>query len=279
MLDEARLRAFVRSTLFLLLTFVLLPFYALAACISTPLRTQIQYLWCGLTLRILGVKLHRQGRAFRANPTLFVANHTSYLDILAVGRMAEATFIAKLEIANWPLFGVLGKLAGTYFIRRYWRDALIQRNSLGKRLRDGESFVLFAEGTSSNGLDVLPFKTSLLSVAEPWVIDRPIAVQPVTIRYLRLRDGSVPSLENINKFAWFGDHEFLPHLWRLTHQGGIEMEVIFGDPVISWSVRNRKTLGRPLRHHIRNEIVGCRNRTSAYVSKEKRTPRHAQTSV
>jgi hypothetical protein len=92
--------------------------------------------------------------------------------------------------SGWPLFGAIGRAAGTFFIRRRWRDALVQRNTLAARLRAGESFILFAEGTSTDGLDVLPFKTSLLSVAEPWVLDRPIAVQPVTLAYRRLRCGS-----------------------------------------------------------------------------------------
>ena len=136
-----------------------------------------------------GSRSTSSGRPFAACPTVYVANHVSYLDVLVLGALLDGTFIAKSEIASWPLFGLLCRLTGTLFVRRHWRSALIQRNALAGRMRQGESFILFGEGTSSNGLGVLPIKTSLLSVAEPWILDCPVAVQPVTLIYARHADG------------------------------------------------------------------------------------------
>ena len=101
----------------------------------------------------------------------------------------------------------------TLFVRRHWRSALIQRNALAARMRRGESFILFGEGTSSNGLSVRPIKTSLLSVAEPWILDCPIAVQPVTLVYARLADGTPIGSDNCDLYAWHSEAEFVPHLW------------------------------------------------------------------
>ncbi|MEZ5862963.1 MAG: hypothetical protein R3D25_02380 [Geminicoccaceae bacterium] len=125
-------------------------------------------------------------------------------------------------------------------------------------MRAGESFILFAEGTSTDGLDVLPFKTSLLSVAEPWVIDRPIAVQPVALVFRALRNGQPVGPLNCGRYAWFGDGSMLPHLWAVLQDDGLLVEVVFGEPVISWAVESRKVLGKKMRDAVRQDVVGSR---------------------
>ena len=184
------LRGAVRAALFLSLTVALLLVYFPAMLLGRRAMLGVRNLWCRATARLLGVRIRHAGGPFTDCPTLFVANHVSYLDVLALGSFADGSFIAKSEVASWPLFGLLARLTRTMFIRRHWRQALVQRNALAARMREGESFILFGEGTSSNGLDVRPIKTSLLSVAEPWILDCPIAVQPITLAYSRLADGT-----------------------------------------------------------------------------------------
>ena len=82
-----------------------------------------------------------------------------------------------------------------------------------------------------------PIKTSLLSVAEPWVLDCPVAVQPVTLVYARLADGTPIGRGNCDLYAWHADAEFVPHLWGVLQLGGVEIRVVAGDPVLSWSVQ------------------------------------------
>lgn len=171
-------------------------------------------------LLLLGVHLEVRGRPTAVEPALFVPNHVSYLDIPILGALCDAAFIAKAEIADWPFFGWLARKSGTLFVRRHWREAKRQRDALAARLARTESFVLFAEGTSSPGLDVLPLKTSLLSVAEPNVVDRPIAVQPVVLAYRRLRRGPPIDAHNAELYAWCGDATLLPHLWRVLQLPG-----------------------------------------------------------
>ena len=126
----------------------------------------------------------RRGRPFTDCPTLFVANHVSYLDILVLGAVARRHL--HRQVRGRGLAAVRPARAARpapCSSAATGASALIQRNALAARMRAGESFVLFAEGTSSDGLGVRPFKTSLLSVAEPWILDCPVAVQPVTLAY------------------------------------------------------------------------------------------------
>lgn len=249
------LRGALRGFLFLALTGILLLVYLPAMALGKRATLAVRCLWCRASARILGVRLAVTGRPFEACPTLYVANHVSYLDILVLGAVLDGTFIAKSEIASWPLFGLLGRLTRTLFVRRHWRSALIQRNALAGRMRLGESFILFGEGTSSNGLGVLPIKTSLLSVAEPWILDCPVAVQPVTLVFTRLADGTPIGSGNCDLYAWHSDAEFLPHLWNALQHDGLEIRVTLADPVLSWSVKSRKVLGRELRAQLGGDLA------------------------
>ena len=129
----------------------------------------------------------KAGRS-RDCPTLFVANHVSYLDVLILGAFLDATFIAKAEIAGWPLFGLLAQavphvLHPPPLARR--ADPAQRRWPPGCAPARASS--CSREGTSTNGLAVRRFKTTLLSVAEPWVLDCPVAVQAVTLAYWQPR--------------------------------------------------------------------------------------------
>lgn len=244
---RAVMLAGLRAVVFLALTLCLLPLFVAAGAVARRPRTMIGRFWCRCCLRLFGIDVRYRGEPVAVCATLFLANHVSYLDILLLGARLEATFVAKAEVRGWPLFGAIGRAAGTFFIRRRWRDALIQRNTLAARLRAGESFVLFAEGTSTDGLAVRPLKTSLLSVAEPWVLDQPIAVQPVTLAYRRLKDGTPIHVGNCHRYAWFGDMALVPHLWAMLQDEGCVVEVVFGEPILSWAVTSRKLLGREMR--------------------------------
>lgn len=261
------LRAGLRAGAFLLLNALLLPVGMVAALLWPEALRPLRRAWCAAVGRLLGVRVRHEGRPFAACPTLFVANHVSYLDIVVLGGLLDATFVAKAEIRSWPLFGTLARLTGTLFVRRHWREALAQRNAMAARMRAGESFILFAEGTSTDGLGIRPLKTSLLSVAEPRVLDCPIAIQPVTLAYVRLADGTPIDRANCHLYAWYGEDEFLPHLGRMLRLDGVELRVVLHEPVLSWSVRSRKTLGRELHAELAR---GLKPRSSQAEKKEAR---------
>ena len=242
-MSKRPLRGALRASSFLTLTLLLLILYLPAMGLGHGAAWRVRWLWCRGTAWLLGVRISCAGQPFTGCPTLFVANHVSYLDVLVLGLFLDGTFVAKSEVARWPLFGLLGRLTRTLFVRRHWRQALVQRNALAGRMRNGESFVLFGEGTSTDGLHVRPIKTSLLSVAEPWIVDCPVAVQPVTLAYTGLADGTAFGPGNCDLYAWYSDAEFLPHLWRVLQLDGVQVQVVAGDPVLSWSVKSRKRLG------------------------------------
>jgi 1-acyl-sn-glycerol-3-phosphate acyltransferase len=130
-----------------------------------------------------------------AHQTLYMSNHISYLDISALSTVIPYSFVAKSEVQGWPLFGALAKLQRTAFIVRKRSQIVQETNAIAKRLEDGDSLIIFPEGTSSTGFDVLPFKSSLFTLALDGSAEN-LYVQPVTIRVLEV-DGRKPSCTNI----------------------------------------------------------------------------------
>src|SRR5690606_14738865 len=132
-------------------------------------------------LRVIGIRIDQRGTPAAARPTLYVSNHSSYLDIVVLGALLPASFVAKAEVAGWPLFGLLSKLQRTVFIDRRRGSTLLQREAIADRLKAGDNLILFPEGTSNDGNRTLPFRSALLSVAEEAPEGSPpLAVQPVS---------------------------------------------------------------------------------------------------
>ena len=262
-----KLRAVARGVAFLSLTFFLIATYPLAIAIGQGGRRVVRWIWCRATCWILGIKVTCEGRPFTSCPIMFVANHVSYIDVLALGGFVDATFIAKSEVKAWPLIGFIASCAGTMFIKRHWREALVQRNAIAARMRRGESFVLFAEGTSSNGLSVRPLKTSLLSVAEPWVLDCPVATQSVTLAYTRLADGRPHDRTTCDLYAWYDEMPFVPHLGAVLAAGGCTIAIRVHEPVMSWSVVSRKQLAPRLRGELMGSLHDLRGDVAERASR------------
>jgi 1-acyl-sn-glycerol-3-phosphate acyltransferase len=184
-----------------------------------------------------------RGHRSRVRPTLFVANHSSYLDIMVLGSLVPVSFVAKAEIANWPFFGTLAKLQRSVFVDRERRNTHLQRDEMQKRIDSGENLMLFPEGTSDDGTTVKPFRSALLSVAERRVGpgQAPLTLQPVSVAYTRLN--GVPLGVGLRPLvAWYGDMELAPHLGRFLGLGDIEVVVEFHPTVTIESFGSRKAL-------------------------------------
>jgi lyso-ornithine lipid O-acyltransferase len=231
-----------RLALYLAWTVPLMPVQAVGLLLRRPWAStfpRFYHRWC---CRILGLRVRRIGQPSAARPVLFAANHISYLDITVFGSLIAGSFIAKSEVARWPLFGWLARLQRSVFIDRQVRSTVQQRDSIAGRLAAREALILFPEGTSGNGNRVLPFKSALFSVA-----DRPAAgsltVQPVSIAYTRL-DGMPIRRVFRPLFAWYGAMAMAPHLWRLMGLGKIEIIVEFHLPTTLTECGSRKMLAR-----------------------------------
>jgi len=238
--------AALRLVIFLLWTLVLIPPYGLIlACgrRTLPLVRRLARFYWQVTAAIVGFKIKVRGEASAERPTLFVSNHASYLDIIVLGSLLPAVFIAKKEVSSWPGIGLIAKLGRTTFVDRRPRKSVTQRDEMLTRLGSAqESMILFPEGTSNDGNRVLPFKSALLSVAETPVAEgRSLAVQPLTVAYTCL-DG-VPIGRALRPFyAWYGDMELAPHLWMVLGMGVTTVEVEFHPPVRLEQFGSRKAL-------------------------------------
>ena len=172
--------------------------------------------WSRGLCRILGVRLQIQGMQHPGS-TLFVANHISWLDIFCIAAVCPTHFLAKQEVAHWPLFGWLSRRAGTAFIRRGGENGAGEAmEQLVWRLRQGERVLVFPEGTSTTGETVRRFFPRLFQAA---ILAR-CPVQAIALRY--------PHPEGIHPIVPFvGDDALLPHLWKLLGESGIVAELYF----------------------------------------------------
>ena len=230
-----------RLALYLVWTLGLMPVQGVGLALRRPWSRSLPTVYHRGCCRMLGFRVRVVGAPTAARPALFAANHVSYTDIMVLGSLIAGSFIAKAEVAGWPLFGWLAKLQRTVFVDRQMRNTRQQRDAMIERLAMGDALILFPEGTSSDGNRVLPFKSALFSAAENMIA--PIAVQPVSIAYTRL-DG-IPLGRVLRPFfAWYGTAELAPHLWSMLGLGTVEVVVEFHPPVSPGDCGSRKSLAR-----------------------------------
>jgi 1-acyl-sn-glycerol-3-phosphate acyltransferase len=228
----------IRILAYLALTLPLMPVQAILLWRKSPQARSLPSRYHGWVCRAIGVRLVRHGTYSTQRPTLFVANHTSYLDIEIMGAAVEGSFVAKAEVSRWPVFGSLAKLQRTIFVERADRaGAARQRDEIRGRLDAGDNLILFPEGTSGDGIHLLPFKSTLFAAAE----DERVVVQPVSVIY-RLLDGLPLGRFYRPFFAWYGDMTMAPHLWKALGMGQLTVVITFHEPVRLKDFGSRKLL-------------------------------------
>ena len=236
----------LRFVSFLLWTFaclaVYLPWWAVSLRVSRAIR---QFYFRGVA-RICGFRIQVRGVPLATDthrPVLFVCNHSNYFDIPLLASVLPASFVSKAEVRQWPFFGFLAWADRTVFVERRRGAAAKGSDAIAERLRSGGSLVLFPEGTSSDGNKVLPFKSSMLSVAETPLPDgQPLVVQPLSFVYNRL-DG-YPMGRGFRPFyAWYGDMELMEHMMRALSLGSVVgVDLVVHPPVTIADFKDRKAL-------------------------------------
>ena len=248
---HSRLTAVSRASIYGLFTLAMIPVQAVALLLHLPLSRRIPLWYHRVCCRLLGIRLEVFGRRSKARPTLFVGNHSSYLDISIYGALIPGSFVAKSEVGDWPFFGLLAKLQRSVFVDRRVRTSHLQAIMLGKRLEAGDSMILFPEGTSNDGNRVMKFKSALLSVAEFRVKDAPVTVQPVSLTYSRV-DG-IPIGRHLRPFyAWYGDMDLIGHAAELIGLGRLTVTVSFHESVTIDQFASRKELTEYCQDQIQN---------------------------
>jgi len=255
------LRAACRLTAYLFVTVAILPIQILAVLTSKKLKQYIPMFYHKVCAAIFGVNIRAHGNFTPKSPILYVSNHVSYMDITILGSLLDASFIAKAEVSKWPLFGQLAKLSRTIFIHRRSSRVTEQRDHINKRLAEGDNLILFPEGTSADGLHVLPFKSALFSVVEGREDIEGLVIQPVSISYTHL-DGIPVSRCLLPHFAWYGKMTIVSHLFTFLGLGRVTIDVKFHDPVLSGQFDDRKEMAQYCRR-----VVSAGASRSNYVRK------------
>ncbi len=232
-----RLRANFILSGFIALTLPLMPVQFVLTKLSRRAARWLPWAYHRLLCQLLGMAIKVEGALPQA-PALLVANHVSWLDIPVLSAIAPVSFIAKREVGTWPLFGAMAKLQRTIFIDRERRHRTgTSSNEIGERLLAGDMLVLFPEGTSSDGTQVLPFKSSYFGAVE----SMNVPVVPITISYL-----GVPKF-----YAWYGDMDLLPHLWAVVKSGPFKVQITI-HPFLAKA--DRKAMAREAESIIRSTL-------------------------
>ncbi|MDU8944971.1 lyso-ornithine lipid O-acyltransferase [Ovoidimarina sediminis] len=201
---------------------------------------------CRAAFLILGIT-HRTHGARMSEPGAVVANHASWLDIFALNARKRVYFVSKAEVAGWPGIGWLARATGTVFIERVAQKAVAQRDVFRTRLTAGHKLLFFPEGTSSDGLRVLPFKSTLFAAFFSDELRDLMHLQPVTVVYTA-PDGADPRF-----YGWWGDMGFGEHLLQVLgapRHGAVDIH--YHAPVKVGDFADRKTLARYAEGQVRS---------------------------
>jgi 1-acyl-sn-glycerol-3-phosphate acyltransferase len=222
-----------------------------AACLLLPGHAKVTFArlyWAafasliGIEVRVIGKAAKRQG----TRSVIYVSNHSSWVDIPVLGGVLDGCFVAKSEVATWPVIATIARLGRTVFVSRARTTMTRERDAMRTVLRSGDNLILFPEGTSSDGSRVLPFRSSFFAVAEPGggadIATLPL-IQPISVVYDRL--GGLPAGRASRPvFAWYGDMDIASHFWRLSQYIGLRATVLLHTPLDPALFQDRKALSQ-----------------------------------
>jgi 1-acyl-sn-glycerol-3-phosphate acyltransferase len=255
------LRIALVTTAIAAITLVLLPAQWLSLRLKLTSRRTIPLIFHRMICRLLGVRITLIGQRHPGHPLLVVSNHVSWLDIPVISAVAPVVFVAKREVATWPLFGLLARLQRSVFVDRDRRHKVDEVNAeIAERLAEGDPVVLFAEGTSSDGNRVLPFRSALIGAARDALAKAEHAermyLQPLSIAYTHLH-GLPMGRHHRPVVAWYGSVDLIPHLGALIGHGAIDAVVTWGAPIAYDGRTDRKLLARLLESAVRGHTVAA----------------------
>ncbi|MFT5209957.1 MAG: 1-acyl-sn-glycerol-3-phosphate acyltransferase [Flavobacterium sp.] len=226
-------------TVFIIISYGTLKFFKYAK------RDDVVQLFHRGILKCFNIECVTKGNLHQDVPTLYVSNHISYLDIFVLGSKVPGKYIAKAEVAKWPLFGFLAKLQDTLFIERRGRKVGSQIEQIQQHLLKGNNLVLFPEGTSNIGTFVAPFHSSFFQSAD----HKEITIQPITVVYTHYKDQMMDRQQR-DFYAWYKPRKILSHFINGLGLGQGRANLIFHTPVKLHEFESRKACS----FHCENEI-------------------------
>lgn len=252
------LRVVVRGTILGSLTYGCLVLLLIVRLVEWPLFGQarpvtpfITQFVCRSAFRILGLPLTVRGRPMMVKGAV-VANHSSWLDVFALNAAQRIYFVAKSEVEGWAAIGWLARATGTVFIERKGREAKRHQEVLEARLKAGHRLLFFPEGTSTDAIRVLPFKSTLFQAFYSEGLRHQMYIQPVTVIF------HAPEGEDPRFYGWWGEMDFASHLVKMlaTARHG-RVEVVFHPEVPVDAFENRKVLAAHCERVIRTAHVNA----------------------
>lgn len=218
---------------------------------SRPVTAHFARIVSRMALIILRLPLTVRGRPMRQRGAI-VANHSSWLDIFVLNATQNIYFVAKSEVAVWPIIGWLARATGTLFITRKGTEARRHNQAFEARLKAGHRLLFFPEGTSSDSLRVLPFKSTLFEAFFAEGLQHVMHIQPVTVIF------HAPNGEDPRFYGWWGDMPFLSHfVTTLAARRQGRVEVVFHPEVPIDAFENRKLLAQHCERVIRASHVNA----------------------
>jgi 1-acyl-sn-glycerol-3-phosphate acyltransferase len=215
----------------------------------TPLQREARVqAWAMQLLRVWEIDLEVRGRPVVVGPALLVCNHISWLDILVIHATRHCRFVAKSELREWPLIGTLATGAGTLYIERENRkDALRMVKEMACALKDGDVLAVFPEGTTGDGIDLLPFHANLIQSA----IEANAPIQTLALQFV---DATTHQISMAAKFV--GDDTLVQSIWSTLNAQNLKAVVNFGE-LQTADGRDRRAWAQALREDISGLKKAC----------------------
>ncbi len=255
------IKAALRIMILVLVSLPIIPLQLLIMAIGKgPSAYILPQLWHKTLCFIFGIKIKYIGKPYTEEQTIFVSNHMSYLDIMVLGTALRASFVAKKDVASWPVFGFLSRLQQTAFISRSHVDARKEKYALDTMITDGKSLIIFPEGTSTDGREVIPFKSSLFSIALRKKQNN-IKIQPITLVIHKVDKHEVITQDDYDLYAWHINMTtpLSEHLWHFARSKGAEIHIHFHTPVDSNGYSDRKILAKVCHEAVSNGLTNYKN--------------------
>jgi len=249
------LRVVLVLAAFVLLTVALAAALAVMTLLRLPGRGGLSLRYSRAVCALLNVRIHVIGAQPAHHSVLILSNHVSWLDILVITATVPVIFVAKSEVRRWPLIGWVARARGTVFVERDRRRQTAEAAAdIAQYLAEGQSIVLFAEGTSSDGNRVLPFRPALVGALREALAQveagKRIAVQPLSVGYTGLL-GLPMGRQHRPIVAWYGDRDLFPHLVGFLRRGAVDVTLTWGTPVEHDGGNDRKAVVRSLEKAVR----------------------------
>lgn len=240
---SSALRAWGRVTAIVLASVVAMPLQWLVLRFTRGRASfVVPRMWYRCLRAALGIRAEVVGAPRDAGRTLFVGNHVSHFDIPLLGSLLGARFLAKDDMERWPGMRFVGGLGQTLFISRRARDAASVAAAVTAQMHPGHDLVLFAEGTTSSGVRVAPFKSSLFSLVLGGQAESAWTLQPFTLDVRSVDGRALQAGGDRDGYAYYGGMDAGAHVSRFLRMSGAVVRVVFHAPVTVMPGDDRKAL-------------------------------------